>query len=704
MRNKGIVILAGVLTMFSTLSFGAWVPEQQALEAVKGVIRQYAPASASESVYSVRSITTDLPGNQAAYYIAQLLPQGFVLISAEDNVFPVLAYSFSQAFLKDSIPVHISDWLALYRSQILYHRSSQSPAGEEINSAWATLMDENTQAQESLSRDVQALLTSTWNQGNFYNGYCPEDPAGPGGRVYAGCVATAMAQVMYYYRHPETGVGSSSYNYPPYGTLSANYGNTTYCWNEMLSSISGPNDAIAELQYHCGIAVEMMYSPSGSGAYSSDAAAALRNYFRYSSNTQLVYKDNYSDQAWKQLLKDQLDLGQPMYYHGYGSGGHAFNVDGYQGDDYFHFNWGWGGSFNGYYFLTNLNPGGSSFTNGQGAIINIVPAGNYPAYCSGQHLLTAASGTFEDGSGPVADYEANASCSWLIAPQLQAEDSITSISIAFERFETEDQNDKLIIYQGNSVQDPIVGTFSGTTLPSRLSIDGNQALVVFTSNDSIQGKGFLASYTTSVPDYCQKSIFTLTDSAGEVSDGSGDKFYNDRTICHWIIQPDAASAVVLEFTEFDTEPQYDFVDVYEYDPVTTNGIQLGRFSGSNLPPLLVSNTGAFFITFFTNASVRSQGWKANYRTSAVGLKELTALSFQLYPNPASEVLNLSFDKTSHSTRSIQLVDMQGRVLIQHKVEGSASKASLDLRNISAGVYLIRATSGKESFRQKFIRI
>lgn len=702
MRNKGRIIIAGVLTLFSTLGFAAWVPQQQALEAVNGVIRQYAPAGGSESTYSVSSIVTDMPGNEASYYIAKLAPEGFVLLSAEDNVFPLLAYSFSQPFLMDSIPAHISDWLALYRTQILYHRANQSPAGAEINAAWMALRAENGQT-EDLSRDVQPLLTSTWNQGSFYNGYCPEDPAGPGGRVYSGCVATAMAQVMYYYRFPETGVGSSSYSYPPYGTLSANYGNTTYRWNEMRNSISGPNDAMAEIQYHCGVAVEMMYSPSGSGAYSSDAAAALRNYFRYSSATQLVFKDNYSEQAWKTLLMDQLDQGQPMYYHGYGSGGHAFNVDGYQGDDHFHFNWGWSGSFNGYYFLTSLNPGGSNFTNGQGAIINIVPTGNYPSYCGGQHILTAPEGTFEDGSGPIASYEANATCSWLIAPQLQAEDSITSISISFSRFETEDQYDKISIYQGNSTQDPLLGTFSGLNLPSRLSIEGNQALVVFTSNDSIQGNGFLANYTTSVPDYCQKSITTFTDSAGIISDGSGNKFYNNRSICHWIIQPDEADAVILTFTEFDTEAQVDFVDVYEYDPVTTNGTLIGRFSGNSLPPALISNTGAFFITFFTNASVRSQGWKASYHTSAVGIEEMMPVAFKIHPNPVKDVLHLSFEEAGKDKKIIRILDIQGRLLLQRQIDGSIMKAGLDVAGLSEGMYLIQVQSGKESFRQKFIR-
>jgi len=95
----------------------------------------------------------------------------------------------------------------------------------------------------------------------------------------------------------------------------------------------------------------------------------------------------------------------------------AFNLDGYQGTNYFHFNWGWSGSYNGYFYLNNLNPGGDNFTNGQGAIINLYPDTNnynYPSYCAGQVVLSTLKGTFEDGSGPVKNYQNNANCGWLI--------------------------------------------------------------------------------------------------------------------------------------------------------------------------------------------------------------------------------------------------------------------------------------------------
>ena len=130
---------------------------------------------------------------------------------------------------------------------------------------------------------MDPLLPVLWNQDFPYNAYCPLDAAGPGGHVYAGCVATAMSMIMTYYRYPEHGTGSYSYNYSPYGNISANFGQTYYDWDAMLNSITSGSgravNAIAELQYQCGVSVRMMYGADGSGAYSEDVPYALRTYF-----------------------------------------------------------------------------------------------------------------------------------------------------------------------------------------------------------------------------------------------------------------------------------------------------------------------------------------------------------------------------------------------------------------------------------------
>ena len=178
---------------------------------------------------------------------------------------------------------------------------------------------------------------------------------------------------MMYWQHPEQGTGSHSYYHPTYGTLEANFEATTYNWAGM-SATSYAGDCPL-LQFHVGVAFDMNYSPDGSGAYSSDIVNVLLTYFNYKNTLSWVYKSNYSTTGWQDLLIAELEAGRPMTYRGNnseGSGGHAFVMDGCQGSTYFHFNWGWSGSNNGYFTLDNLNPG-YDFSYDQAGCIGIEP-------------------------------------------------------------------------------------------------------------------------------------------------------------------------------------------------------------------------------------------------------------------------------------------------------------------------------------------
>jgi len=227
---------------------------------------------------------------------------------------------------------------------------------------------------------VAPLITTTWSQGTYYNTSCPSDAGGPDGHALVGCVATAMGQVMNYWNYPTMGTGSHSYVHSTYGTLSANFGATTYGWASMPDpgGASSYNTALATLLYHCGVSVDMGYGPTGSGASTAQVATSIQTYFGYASSAQYINRSSYTESGWNNILIAELDAGRPMQYRGQGSGGHSFNCDGYQGTDYFHFNWGWGGYADGYYYLSNLNPGGSTFTDGQAAIIGIQPGSTVP--------------------------------------------------------------------------------------------------------------------------------------------------------------------------------------------------------------------------------------------------------------------------------------------------------------------------------------
>ena len=192
-----------------------------------------------------------------------------------------------------------------------------------------------------------------------------------------------------YWEYPSQGTGFHSYNEDDYGTISANFGSTTYQWSSMPNNISSSNNAVATLMYHCGVSVDMNYSPQVSGAYVITAQSpvthcseyAFTTYFGYDNSVQGVERANYTTDSWIQLLKTELDAGRPIEYAGFGSGGgHAFVCDGYDNNDYFHFNWGWGGYYDGYFLIDALNPSGTGTGGGDGgynsghqAVIGIMP-------------------------------------------------------------------------------------------------------------------------------------------------------------------------------------------------------------------------------------------------------------------------------------------------------------------------------------------
>ena len=219
---------------------------------------------------------------------------------------------------------------------------------------------------ESRKGEVSPMLTTTWDQGNPYNLLCPTYTSGTSKiPCPTGCVATAMAQVMNYYKYPETGVDVHSYVFPsPDGTgtarAKADFEGTTYDWANMLDTYRNNSynnaqaKAISTLMYHCGVSVDMQYGQGGSGAHLSDAAVALEKHFRYTA--QSFMRDYMIEGEWMGIIYNELDAGRPVLYGGADSrGGHAFVFDGYDADGLVHVNWGWSGSGNGYFTVKDLD-------------------------------------------------------------------------------------------------------------------------------------------------------------------------------------------------------------------------------------------------------------------------------------------------------------------------------------------------------------
>lgn len=325
-------------------------------------------------------VTSQMPYRNLYFFKA---PNGFVILSADDRAVPVLGYSIDNTFNPASLPEHIDVWFRQYDAEIDALIADDIKATDEIAAEWQRLIKGDPEPVErAREKAVSALLTTAWGQGDttgngvLYNSLCPHS-----GSVYsvAGCVAIATAQVMKYWNHPTTGRGSHSYTPSRYSQQSANFGSTTYAWSSMpdtlkRSSSSTQKTAVATLVYHIGVATEMDYGTTGSGATTTagssmsnypSAEYALKTYFKYNSGTlHSLSRSDYSQNDWIALLKAELDATprRPIIYSGRdqsGRYGHAFVFDGYDNSNRFHVNWGWDGYYNGNFVVTALNPYGS---------------------------------------------------------------------------------------------------------------------------------------------------------------------------------------------------------------------------------------------------------------------------------------------------------------------------------------------------------
>ena len=306
-------------------------------------------------------------------YIYNIGDHGFVIIAGNTVLPPVLAWSDQGAFPDmEEAPDNFASWIAHYSEMIDFAVANGIQPEAKVQRQW----DEASQGIFGTrnATTVDPLVSTRWNQDCYYNEYCPETNGGwwwggPCGHCYAGCVATAMAQVMKYWDYPETGFGAHSYVHSEYGEQSANFGATTYHWEQMPVEIYSHNDAVATLLYHCGVSVNMNYSGSGSGAQSADVETALRSYFGYC-GAKYRQKSGYQEEAWIAMLKAELDLSHPIYYSGAnGDSGHAFVCDGYDENDFMHFNFGWSGSGDAFYSTYDVN----GFNQGQAVVTNIFP-------------------------------------------------------------------------------------------------------------------------------------------------------------------------------------------------------------------------------------------------------------------------------------------------------------------------------------------
>lgn len=353
---------------------------------------------------------------EACFYVFNVGNEGFVMVSADDVYRPIVGYSDEGAFDANINPElnYMLNKLISYRSGKLTGEPMPAVAAE-----WEQVTIYGTLPSRNGGRAATHLVQTRWDQGSPYNLYCPQAAGGPGGRVYAGCVATAMGQVMKYWNHPLQGTGSHTDYNSGFGALTANFGETTYDWDNMPNSINNSSpqeqiEAIALLLYHCGIAVDMHYAIDGSGAFSVDVPQRIAQYFSYSNQAVLKSRDSFSYDAWSAMLKESFDMGWPVYYSGQSpDGGHAFVCDGYNDANQFYYNWGWSGSGDGWFDFDEID-----YNSSDGAIFNFVPVAVYNGTPQAPTNVVAT---------PAANNELSATITWTNPSKTLNNSNLTNI-------------------------------------------------------------------------------------------------------------------------------------------------------------------------------------------------------------------------------------------------------------------------------------
>lgn len=643
---------------------------------------------------------------------------GFVILSADDAFQPIIGYDVEESFPLGGVAPAALYWLNGYKEIISEVKKQHLVATEDIAARWQAL--ESPASRGTRSEVVPALLSSKWNQSNYYNDLCPEDPDSPfgyGGRVPCGCVALAMASVIHYYRYPATGQGSHSY-YSNYGYHAVNYGQQTYNYNAMPYALSKANNEVAKLIYHCAIAVEMGFAPEGSGAQTEDTRSSLKNYYKYSND--IAHADRsggwgswggggYTDEQWIGLLQADLDNGYPIIYSGYGEeGGHAFVCDGYDSDDLFHFNFGWGGTGNGYFTVATDGANAvGGFASYQDVVYHIhPPLNNYPTYCQ-NITVNSSAGSLEDGSGHL-DYQNNTNCTYVIQPE-----NGKSITIGIVALDLEDGHDFLRIYDGNPdnggnlVAEYTGNAFNPTDCPY---IQGPAAYVRFTSDAAGTAGGWRLRFTSKRYVSCTTTTRS-NEPSGTFTDGSGDESYAFDASCRWIIEPINATYVTLNFTQFDLSSE-DHVTIYNGDNTTTAGV-LATYTGTTLPASVISHTGKMMVLFESDNYIERSGFAATWSSDGEdvpdpedpedpnAISEVDDTPFELYPNPANQQLSVIVPERFH-TGLLRIFDANGRMVRSVVLNTNQSLMQLPLTELTSGVYIVTLSNTQEILHKKLI--
>lgn len=670
-------------------------------------------------------------GFQHLYIFTNVAGSGFVVMSADDIAHPVLGYSEKGGFDAASLPSNVAGWLRGYDRTIGEAVARQVAASEEISAEWTALAEGFVPAPKSITA-VSPLLSTEWDQGSPYNAQCP----GSGfSRAPTGCVATAIAQVMKYWSYPSKGMGSHSYTCSYYSqTLSANFGATTYNWGSMPNSVYSSNAAVATLMFHCGVATEMNYTPSGSGAqmlnyygYENDYSAetSLKKFFGYSSKLHGESKDSYSESEWIAMLKTDLNAGRPIAYSGFDTdySGHAFVCDGYNNNNQFHFNWGWSGSYDGYFYVSALTPGSGGWGGGSGnysymqcALFGVEP----PKVLATSHTstnMTSSNGGYivEHGSPMTFTVNLKSASSFsgnlrllIMQPNattvVQSVGEPTSVTLSANQSVAKTfSTDIVTAYPGNYL---LVLQYqpSGSSDWVTVGIDGCAVpapLTVVINADPYEDNNTVSSAYVLPVTFTQNQAVVQT---------TGSNFHStDDTYDYYKFELPAGYSYRLNSRVHDYESSGNG-RIYTADVrfnVSVNSTPWGVLSEDIAPEYELENGGPVVFKVRPNATTPLGTYLLDVeitRTIHNGVSEQDGDAlFTVYPTPAIDILHVEVSPGGVSGNcSFQILDIFGRVVKQEPVVSGSFVA--DVSGLDSGLYFVRfVNDGRIVATKKFVK-
>lgn len=707
-----LLLLVGIVKSQSV----SGVEAQTVAEHFYAHVNQSRKSNATLTLYATHAISDARKSvsDKVYYYIFNDSDGGFVIVSGDRRAIPVIAYSTESKFDTVDMPDNIKTWFSFYDEQLDTLMSMPVSVAALVADEWNTYENNITAKMQKGTKAVSKLCNTYWDQGSPYNRYCPYDN-NANKRTYTGCTATAMGQIMKYWNYPTSGTGSHTYTHASYGALSANFANETYQWSSMpLWSPSTSDTTIAKLLYHCGVAVNMNYGPSGSGAQtiSSDTSArvAFSRYFKYQT-VQGYFRSRYADSVWIAMLKTELDLSRPILYTGYSStAGHAFVCDGYDANNYFHINWGWSGSSDGYYQISALNPpalgaGGSEggFNTNQSALMHIVP--NDTTIAPKTHEMKLYSNLY-------------------VFPTHPAEDGAMTVIVKIANFGN-------AAFAGSYKMDVLDNNqnYVGTVeTKNNKSLNPNYYDSLTFQSNGVEGMKAGINYVKVYYKPTGTSTW-LEVGAGQggyvnlvsftVEEGTSDlELYSNINISPSVVTRTANFTTKVTVANFGTKTFEGLVraDIYDIDmnlEQTVNSKTITLPWNRAMQVSFVSQKtdleqGTYYMSFYYQDA--NGNWQpiddGNYSNfyeftikADVAVEENEIGNSKIYPNPTTG--KIVIDADFEGTAQVELVDLSGRIL--DRKSASNNNLEFDLSDKTKGMYIIRLTSDTKTFYYKVVK-